>query len=210
MERHQIMERFWLALVCFWRILLGETLPVERLPRWVFPLAPPGIPLPIAGTATAVAPAPAPKPAPQAPPVAPAAPAPAAPVASPDRVREEGALLLLAHLQREGRLLDFLMDKIDGYQDAQIGAVVRQIHAGCKKAIVEHVAIEPVLPGAEESRVTLEKGYDARAVRLVGNVRGSPPFQGTLRHHGWRAKPTKPFGSADGDPTVIAPAEVEL
>src|SRR2546423_15410317 len=79
----------------------------------------------------------------------------------PETKPEDGALLMLSVLQREGRLLDFLMEKIDGYEDAQVGAAVRAIHAGCKKAIGEHLALEPVLAGAEETPVTLEAGYDA-------------------------------------------------
>ena len=37
-------------------------------------------------------------------------------------------LRLLAILQREGRLLDFLLEDISSYQDAQIGVAVRDIH----------------------------------------------------------------------------------
>jgi hypothetical protein len=220
------MERLYLAFLCFFKILFGRPLPIEQLPAWALPLAPPAVRLPIsfgatpgalprsivpkkdAGTASesarlAAAPAPAPAPAPVAP-----APPPA-PKVDEEKVREQGALGFLSLLQREGRLLDFLMEKIDGYQDAQIGAAVRAIHAGCKKAISEHVALEPVLKGQEESPVTVESDFDARAIRLTGNVKGQPPFKGTLKHHGWRAKPIKPL-AANGDATVVAPAEVEL
>ena len=208
------MERLFLALLCFWRILIGEPLPVERLPKWAFPLPPAPIPLPISGRLKIVkdeAPAKAPeKPAAEKP-KEPPKPEPVKPSpADEGRAREEGALLLLSLLQREGRLLDFLMEKIDAYQDAQVGAAVRAIHAGCKKAVVEHVTLEPVLNGAEESPVTLAADYDVRAVKLTGNVRGKPPFKGTLKHHGWRAKPGKGLAVATGDPTVVAQAEVEL
>src|SRR5262245_3785422 len=37
-------------------------------------------------------------------------------------------LRLLALLQREGRLLDFLLEDIQGYGNDQIGAAVRDIH----------------------------------------------------------------------------------
>ena len=29
---------------------------------------------------------------------------------------------------------------------------------------------------------TVKKSFDANSIRLIGNVRGEPPFQGTLRH----------------------------
>ncbi|HEX8118703.1 MAG TPA: DUF2760 domain-containing protein, partial [Pyrinomonadaceae bacterium] len=49
---------------------------------------------------------------------------------SPDR-----AVQMLALLQREGRLVDFFSEEIAPYQDAQIGAAVREMHANCRKAL---------------------------------------------------------------------------
>src|SRR5262245_48893552 len=43
-------------------------------------------------------------------------------------------LRVLAVLQRDGRLIDFLEEDIDAYPDAQIGAAVRDIHRGCRKS----------------------------------------------------------------------------
>jgi hypothetical protein len=133
--------------------------------------------------------------------------APARPAADGTR----GAVQLLAILQREGRLLDFLQEEIDAYSDAQIGAAVRDIHRGCKKALSEHAPLEPVLAGQENASVRVDAGFDPSRIRLVGNVVGEPPFTGTLRHHGWRtAKVVLPELTAQTDPTVVAPAEVEL
>ncbi len=123
---------------------------------------------------------------------------------------DDGVVQLLAVLQREGRLLDFLQEEIDGYSDAQIGAAVRDIHRGCKKALAEHVPLEPVLREPENSRVRVDAGFDPARIRLVGNIVGEPPFTGTLKHHGWRtAKIALPRAQAS-DPSVVAPAEVEL
>jgi Domain of unknown function (DUF2760) len=122
-----------------------------------------------------------------------------------------GAVQLLALLQREGRLLDFLQEDIDGYADDQIGAAVRDIHRGCKKVLAEHAPLEPVLPGAENASVRVDPGFDPSRIRLTGNVVGEPPFTGTLRHHGWRtARVVLPELTASTDPSVVAPAEVEL
>ena len=122
-----------------------------------------------------------------------------------------GALQLLALLQREGRLVDFLHEDISGYEDADIGAAVRDIHKGCRKVLLEHFAVEPVLDAAENEAVTVDTGFDPARIRLVGNVSGEPPFKGTLRHHGWRAaKVTLPVLSDGMDATIVAPAEVEL
>jgi hypothetical protein len=55
------------------------------------------------------------------------------------------------------------------------------------------------------------QGFDAAAVRLTGNVVGTPPFTGALRHHGWKAARVRlPPPPAGQDATVLAPAEVEL
>ncbi|HEX6838818.1 MAG TPA: DUF2760 domain-containing protein [Polyangia bacterium] len=121
------------------------------------------------------------------------------------------AVQLLAILQREGRLLDFLQEDVDSYSDAQIGAAVRDIHRGCKRALAEHMPLEPVLREAENAQVRVDPGFDPSRIRLVGNVVGEPPFTGALRHHGWRiAKVTLPSPARGTDPSVVAPAEVEL
>ncbi len=136
------------------------------------------------------------------------------PAAEPARAVSDGsgaAVQLLAILQREGRLLDFLQEDVDAYSDAQIGAAVRDIHRGCKKALAEHMPLEPVLREAENAQVRVDPGFDPSRIRLVGNVVGEPPFTGALRHHGWRiAKVQLPSPARGTDPSVVAPAEVEL
>ena len=123
----------------------------------------------------------------------------------------DGALALLALLQREGRLVDFLREPLDGFADADIGAAARDVHRGCKKVLDQHLSFEPVMPGAEEEKVTVPKGFDPAEIRLIGEAKGEPPFRGTLRHHGWRVVEAKLPALADGiDRTVVAPAEVEL
>ncbi len=123
----------------------------------------------------------------------------------------DGALALLALLQREGRLVDFLREPLDGFSDADIGAAARDVHRGCKKVLEQHLSMEPVMPGAEETKVSVPKGFDPAEIRLVGEAKGDPPFSGTLRHHGWRVIDSKLPQLADGvDRNVIAPAEVEI
>lgn len=122
-------------------------------------------------------------------------------------------LRVLAVLQRDGRLVDFLMEDIDAYADEQIGAAVRDIHRGCRKALRDYLHLEPILPGAEESDVTVAPDFDPASIRLLGNVAGAPPFRGVLKHHGWRVTearlPTLPATRDDRSP-VLAPAEVEV
>ncbi len=121
------------------------------------------------------------------------------------------ALLLVGALQREGRLLDFLHEDISTFDDADVGAAVRIVHEGCRRVVGEYLVMEPVRGDGDGAVVLLEKGFDASAVRLVGNVTGEPPFQGTLRHPGWRVREVRIPRAAQGiDVRVVAPAEVEL
>ncbi len=119
------------------------------------------------------------------------------------------ALRLLGLLQQEGRLVDFVQEDIDGYSDDQVGAAVRAIHAGCRKVLREHVQLERVFAKEDGSELVVEKGFDPAAVRLTGNVTGEPPFRGTLQHGGWRASKVS-LPESTVDPTIIAPAEVEI
>jgi hypothetical protein len=140
-------------------------------------------------------------------------PAPAAPAREPAEKPERpdaAALRLLATLQEEGRLIDFLQEDIAGYGDEQIGAAVRGIHASCAKALRACVTLEPVLPGNEGESTTVPPGFDPTGIRLVGNVSGTPPFHGVLRHPGWRARSVSLPARAGHDVRVIAPAEVEI
>ncbi len=185
--------RFFLALRCFFSVLFAGRLPADalRLLPAAEPPTAPAVPIEIAKTQPMAAPAPM-------------------TVKEPTKDSTGGAVQLLALFQREGRLLDFLQEEIDGYADAQIGAAVRDIHRGCKRALAEHLPLEPVLKDAENARVRVDAGFDPARIRLVGNVVGEPPFSGTLRHHGWRTtKVSLPVSTAT-DPMVVTPAEVEL
>lgn len=148
-------------------------------------------------------------PAPSAPPSsAVAAPPPAGPLESP---AQGGALHLLAVLQREGRLIDFLQEDVAAYSDAEVGGAARAVHEGCKKALASALVLEPILSEPDGASVVVPGGFDASAIRLTGNVVGRPPFRGSLKHHGWRAKTVSFADAPKGqDPRVLAPAEVEL
>jgi len=194
------MSRLFLAFACFFGVLFGKKLPSGALA--LLPATTPPAP---------TVPAPA-RPAPA--PVKDARPEPARddrPRVSTAQHHRDGALALLALLQREGRLIDFLQEPLDGFSDADIGAAARDVHRGCRKVLEQHLSLEPVMPGAEEARVAVPKGFDPAEIRLIGEARGEPPFRGTLRHHGWRVVDARLPALADGvDRAVIAPAEVEL
>ena len=128
----------------------------------------------------------------------------------PERVHASG-LFVLAMLQREGRLLDFLQEDMGAFADAEIGAAARVVHAGCRKVLAQCLTLEPVLKDAEGAAITVPAGFDANRIRLTGNIAGQPPFRGALKHHGWATTSVRFPTSSDAlDPKVLAPAEVEL
>lgn len=130
-----------------------------------------------------------------------------------DRADEKKRLFvhLLSVLQREGRLMDFLREDLSRFEDAQIGAAVRGVHENCNKALARYLTPQPVMPQAEGETVVVPPGFDPEAVKLTGNVVGDPPFSGILRHRGWRFQSVAvPQLSAMDDPTLIAPAEIEI
>jgi len=139
---------------------------------------------------------------------------PPAPTPAPSTLKEaspDAALQLLALLQRDARLLDFVGEDIVSYTDAQIGAASRLVHEGCARVLREHFTIAPVRSESEGSRITLQPGFDAASVRLTGNVVGQPPFTGSLSHRGWRVTEVRlPKLAEKHDARVIVPAEVEL
>ncbi len=124
--------------------------------------------------------------------------------------RDAGALALLGWLQRAGRFIDFVMEDVDTYSDEQVGAAARDIHRGCRKVLDEALGLEPILPGDESAAVQVPPGFDPVSIQLTGNVRGDPPFSGTLMHHGWRTTKVHVPVSETLDARVLAPAEVEL
>jgi hypothetical protein len=140
--------------------------------------------------------------------------APKAAAAVETRMNQEaqsGALHVLSLFQREGRLVDFLKEDLSAYDDAQIGAAVRSIHEGCRKALDKHFGPQPVLDSDEGEEISVPAGFDPHTIRLTGNVSGEPPFKGVLQHKGWRAARVElPSLSGAQDPKIIAQAEVEI
>ncbi|RYZ09818.1 MAG: DUF2760 domain-containing protein [Myxococcales bacterium] len=128
-----------------------------------------------------------------------------APRASP----EDGALQLLALLQREGRFVDFVEQEVTAFSDQDVGAAARLVHEGCRKALHAHARVSSVRTEAEGARLSLEQ--PSAEVKLVGNVAGAAPFRGVLRHRGWKVDELRlPKLIGAHDPKVVAQAELEL
>ncbi|HJO93344.1 MAG TPA: DUF2760 domain-containing protein, partial [Victivallales bacterium] len=124
----------------------------------------------------------------------------------------DGSVYGLALLQREGRLVDFLKEDIKSFEDAQIGAAVRQIHAGCLKVLDENYSVQPLVGTVKEGEnLNLEDNFDASEYRLTGNIPKNAPYKGVVRHKGWIAsKVNLPKRIGKINPNVVSPAEIEF
>lgn len=140
----------------------------------------------------------------------PALAAPAKVAEEPTQTRTE-AIELLATLQREGRLIDFLQEDIAAYSDAQIGAAVRDIHRDCRLTIDRLFGLEPLRTEAENSMIELPADKDPGLWKLTGQVDRNAG-KGTLCHHGWKITRHElpAWQGRETSAWVIAPAEVEL
>ena len=123
----------------------------------------------------------------------------------------DGALQLLAILQRDARILDFFMEDIAPYSDDQVATAAREVHEKTRDALIRHFAPAPVIDAVEGSVASPPDGNPA-LVKYVGNVpaSGKPPA-GLLRHRGWRATAISlPALNSRQDLAVLAPAEIEV
>jgi hypothetical protein len=138
------------------------------------------------------------------------APRPAAAKAEPQPPNPAYALQLLAILQRDSRLVDFLMEDIASYDDDQIGAAVRSLHDQARDSLARYLSLQPVIDGVEGA-YTRPATTDPAAVKFIGNVPAGKPECGVLRHKGWRAaKVDLPVLNPKQDASFIAPAEIEV
>lgn len=185
------MNRFVLAIRIGWRTLFDRT-----VSQAVADL--------LSGTKLAAAPAPVPAPAPAP------APAPVRKPAEPTRPLRSDALTLLATLQREARLVDFLKESLGDYSDAQIGAAVRDIQRDAGKVLERLFKVRPI--SSAEEGAPVQAPADAERYRLVGTAQGAGPFPGRLVHHGWEATlcDVPEWSGTPAAAKVIAPVEVEL
>ena len=161
---------------------------------------------------TRALPAPGPTPEPEAPRAAPAPKPEEQRRPEPKRPTQSEAVTLLATLQREARLVDFLKEDLSGYADEQVGAAARAMQRDSAQVLDRFFALQPVVADEEGAQVNVPAGFDAARYRLTGKVTGEAPFAGTLQHHGWEATKCElpQFTGSDSAARTVAPAEVEV
>jgi len=134
--------------------------------------------------------------------------APAAAPPKPSAGPADGAVQILAVLQRDARLVDFLMEDISGATDEQVGAAVREVQAQARESLARYLQLEPVIDSVEGT-FTKTEGLDAAELKFIGRVPPSGKAAGgVLRHRGWKASKVDLPQAAPG--TLLAPAELEV
>jgi hypothetical protein len=180
-----VSQRLSFAFRCFFALLFKGIIPADILEAAVGPRAKRAAPEPETATAAAAG----------------------------GRAVDEGdrAIQLLALLQRDGRFIDFLLEDLAPYSDAQISAAVKDVHANCRRAIDRYLPLEPILTDPEGTTTALSAPVDPSTVKLLGNVRSQASYRGTVRHRGWRVGRVAlpPLPPADAR-FVVAAAEVEV
>src|ERR1700734_1939305 len=81
-----------------------------------------------------------------------AKPAAAVRVAQPS----DGALQILGILQRESRLIDFLLEDISAYSGDRVGTAVRDLQQQCRDWLNRYLVLKPVIDGVEGSPTKVE------------------------------------------------------
>ena len=122
------------------------------------------------------------------------------------------ALTLLASLQREARFIDFLQEDIQPFDDAQIGAIVRDVHRGCAQTIKRMFEIEPLSDKAEGETISLEPGFDPLLYKIDStDSLENGAVEGTVVHPGWKATRCEfPVWTGGKDSAlIVAPIEIE-
>lgn len=124
---------------------------------------------------------------------------------------DDSHLRLLGLMQESSRLIDFLKEDLSSFDDAQIGAAARKVHEECRKCLEDLVTVRPLMEENEGSNVTIPQGYDPSKIKVIGKIKGQPPYVGVLVHKGWKAhKRSLPKKIGDQTGEVLCPAEVEI
>lgn len=125
--------------------------------------------------------------------------------------KRSDSLTLLSALQREARLIDLVMESLDTFEDAQIGAAAREVLRDCQKTLGRMFAIEPLATVDEGESLEIPDSPSPAMYRLSGSV-ASKSTRGTITHRGWQATKCEiPKWTGDvSEAKVLAPIEVEV
>ncbi len=126
-------------------------------------------------------------------------------------VNNNAAKQLLKILQKQGRLLDFLTQNIDQFNDKEVANAAKVVHRGCNRALKKHCIIKAIYDTNENTNITLNPNFDRSKVNLTGNHHIKSPIKGILIHKGWQIESLSlPTLTEKANPDILQPAEIEV
>lgn len=122
--------------------------------------------------------------------------------------KRSDALTLISSLQREARLLDLIMEPLDQFEDAQIGAAAREVLRDSRKTLERMFAIAPVANVEEGDSLEIPESPSPSKYRLVGSATAR---KGLVTHRGWQATKIEipKWTGMSSEALMLAPIEVE-
>lgn len=130
----------------------------------------------------------------------------------PPKPARSDALSLLAALQREARFVDLVSESLGDYSDEQVGSAAREVLEESGKVVQRMFALQPLATVGDGEPMTTPEKFDPAEFRLTGNVAGSPPFNGHVAHHGWKATKcdVPSWTGQESSKMIVAPVELEI
>jgi hypothetical protein len=122
---------------------------------------------------------------------------------------KDSSLLLLSLMQREARLIDFLMEDITEYSNEQVGAAIRDVHK--KASGILKRCYDPIALVAQEGEVDLEVAYNAEVWDVSGKIPQAGSFKAEVIHSGWMAQKLElpVWKGSLANRMLISPAQAE-
>ncbi len=126
-----------------------------------------------------------------------------------ERPRRSEAITLLSTLQREARFLDLVLEPLDKFEDAQIGAAAREVLRDSRKTLDRIFEVCPLATEDEGATCNLPSQPSPARFRLVGKSVGT---SGTIAHRGWQAKRCEipNWTGTSEESLILAPIEVDV
>ncbi len=117
------------------------------------------------------------------------------------------ALTLLSTLQREARLIDLIMEPLDGFSDSQIAGAAKDVLRDSRKSLERMFSIEPLATAEEGDSLDIPANASPSRIRVVG----ANAARGTIVHRGWKASKCElpKWTGHSEDSQILAPVEVE-
>lgn len=126
------------------------------------------------------------------------------------------AVQLLSVLQKQGRLIDFLMEDIGEVEDEQVASAARVVHSGCQDVLHKYFSILPIRNESEGQGLQVFEEEVDKSIELQGDCDPKQKSTAILLHKGWKNENvqlptlTKEKQKLLIDNQILYPAQAEI